>query len=274
MSETATTSATGATYDRLKTLLTQGEAVAIGTVIRGRSIGAKILILPDSTEGTLGDGMLDDRVASDARALLDEKRSDTREYADSDGEPVELFLEVFPAPPVLLIVGAVHVAQSLCRFAKQLGFTVIVTDARAKLASQERFPEADRVIQAWPDDAMEGLEIGRDTHVAILTHDPKFDEPALLSALQTSARYIGAVGSRSTNRDRRQRLRDAGVTGEDIARVHGPIGLDIGAETPDEMAISILAEIIATRHGRDGGPLTEASGSIRGPLVSAAPTTS
>ncbi len=274
MSETVTTSATGATYDRLKTLLTQGEAVVVGTVVRGRSAGAKVLILPGSIEGTLGDATLDDRAASDARSLLAERRSDTREYAVSDGEAVELFLDVFPAPPVLLIVGAVHVAQSLCRLAKQLGFTVIVTDARAKLATQERFPEADRIIQAWPDDAMEGLEIGRDTHVAILTHDPKFDEPALLSALQTSARYIGAVGSRGTNRDRRQRLRDAGVTDEDIARVHGPIGLDIGAETPDEMAISILAEIIATRHGRDGGPLTEASGSIRGPLVTAVATTS
>jgi len=274
MSEVATKAATGATYDRLKTLLTSGQPAVVATVIRGEPLGAKLLIGPDLVEGTTGDAMLDDRIAMDARALLPGQRSGTRQLAVEGAEPIELFLDVFPAPPVLLIVGAVHVAQSLCRFAKQLGFIVIVTDARAKLATPERFPDADRIIQAWPDAAMEGLEIGPNTHVAILTHDPKFDEPALLSALQTSARYIGAVGSRSTNRDRANRLRDAGVAGEQVARIHGPIGLDIGAETPDEMAISILAEIIATRHGRVGGQLTEASGPIRGPLFAAESSTS
>jgi len=272
MNEVATRPATGATYDRLKELLGFGLPVVVGTVIRGTPLGAKMLILTDRIEGTLGDQVLDTRIAGDARMLLDQERSSTREYPLEGGKSIEVFLEVFPAPPVLLIVGAVHVAQSLCRFAKQLGFTVIVTDARAKLATPERFPEADRIVQAWPDDAIEELNIGKNTYVAILTHDPKFDEPALLSALQTHARYIGAVGSRGTNRDRRRRLLDAGVVPDQIARIHGPIGLDIGAETPDEMAISILAEIIANRHGRDGGRLTEASGSIRGPLVTAGAT--
>jgi xanthine dehydrogenase accessory factor len=117
---------------------------------------------------------------------------------------------------------------------------------------------------AWPDEALTGYRIGRNTYVAILTHDPKFDEPALVGTLDTKARYIGAVGSRKTNRDRRERLRNAGVSEESLARVRGPIGLDIGAQSPDEMAVSIMAEIIAVRYGRSGGPLTEATGSIRG----------
>jgi xanthine dehydrogenase accessory factor len=176
---------------------------------------------------------------------------------------VDVFIETFPPPPVLLIFGAVHVAQALARFAKMLGFRVIVSDARSKLASPERFPDADRLIVAWPDEALQELTIGPNTYIAILTHDPKFDEPALLGALQTPARYIGAVGSRRTNADRRERLRAAGVNEESLARVRGPIGLDIGASTPEEMAISILAEIIACRHGRRGGPLSEATGNIR-----------
>jgi xanthine dehydrogenase accessory factor len=170
----------------------------------------------------------------------------------------------------LLIFGAVHVAQSLSRMAKALGFRVIVTDARAKLLTEERFPEADRIVLAWPDEAIEQIAIEPNTYVAILTHDPKFDEPALLGTLETKARYIGAVGSRKTNRDRRERLRAAGVSEESLSRIRGPIGLDIGAQTPDEMAISILAEIIAIRHGRHGGPLTQAGGNIRGERIVAA----
>lgn len=253
-------------YEQLKEALDRQEAVAVVTVVRGEHVGAKLLVLPEGVVGTLGDRLLDERAAIDARALLADERSETRPYAVAGrAAAVELFLETFPPPPTLLIVGAVHVAQALTRFAKGLGYTVIVADARAKLATTERFPEADRIIQAWPDDAFGQLTIEPNTFIAILTHDPKFDEPALLGALATPARYIGAVGSRKTNTDRRQRLRDAGVGDEDLARIRGPIGLDIGAETPEEMAISILAEMIAARHGRDGGPLTEAEGRIRGP---------
>ncbi|MCC6704104.1 MAG: XdhC family protein, partial [Thermomicrobiales bacterium] len=171
---------------------------------------------------------------------------------------------VFPAPPVLLIFGAVHVAQALTKLGKLLGFRVIVSDARAKLATSERFPEADQIIQAWPDDTLSQLELPPSTYVAILTHDPKFDEPALLGAIETHARYIGAVGSRKTNANRRERLIEAGLSEESLARIRGPIGLDIGAETPEEMAVSIMAEIIAVRHQREGGPLTRATGNIRG----------
>ena len=255
-----------ALHERLKEALERRVPVAVATVVRGEPLGAKLLVLPDDTRGSLGDSALDARVAVDARALLRAERSETRPYPVAGRvEAVEVFLEVFPPPPTLLIFGAVHVAQPLTRFAKALGFDVVVTDARAKLATRERFPEADRIVQAWPDEALEQVTVLPNTYVAILTHDPKFDEPALLGTLETPARYIGAVGSRKTNRDRRRRLQAAGVTPAQLARIRGPIGLDIGAETPEEMAVAILAEIVAVRHGRAGGPLTEATGHIRGP---------
>jgi xanthine dehydrogenase accessory factor len=256
------TTAVAGFYDQIRDAVARYIPVATVTVVRGPNLGAKLLVLPDGVEGTLGDAALDRVAVDDARSLLANERSETRVYPFGETE-VELFHETFPPPPTLLIFGAVHVAQALTKFAKQLGFRVIVTDARAKLASEERFPEADRIIQAWPDDALNELTIEPNTYVAILTHDPKFDEPALLGTLETRARYIGAVGSRKTNADRRERLRAAGVSEESLSRIRGPIGLDIGASTPEEMAISILAEIIAVRHDRRGGPLTEASGNIR-----------
>ncbi len=264
MSVTSTT-VTGL-YDRLKEEVEAGRPVAVATVVRGEPLGVKVLVLPQEVLGSLGDATLDEEVVADARRLLVAERSETRPYLVVGREVgVEVFVEVHPPPPTLLIFGAVHVAQALTRFAKALGFRVVVTDARAKLATQERFPDADEIIQAWPDDALEQIAVQPNTYVAILTHDPKFDEPALLGTLDTPAPYIGAVGSRGTNRDRRRRLLEAGVPEEHLRRIHGPIGLDIGAETPEEMAISILAEIIAARHGRSGGPLTATSGPIRGP---------
>ena len=252
-----------AVYARWKQALDARLPVATATVVRGEPLGAKLLLLPEETVGTLGSATLDSRAALDARALLREERSETRLYPLAGGQ-VEVFLETFPPPPTLLIFGAVHVAQALTRFAKALGYDVVVVDARATLATPERFPEADRIVVAWPDEALAELDVRPNTSVAILTHDPKFDEPALLGVLETPARYIGAVGSRKTNLDRRQRLLEAGVPSERLARVRGPIGLDIGAGTPEETAVSILAEIVAVRHGRAGGPLAEARGHIRG----------
>jgi xanthine dehydrogenase accessory factor len=252
-------------YDKLKAAAESYTPAAVVTVVRGNPLGAKRLILPSATEGSLGSVGLDEFATDAAQELLASEKSETRtvQLPGSD-EAVDLFIETFPPPPTLLIFGAVHVAQALTRLAKANGFRVIVTDARAKLATTERFPEADQILQAWPDVALEQLTIEPNTYVAILTHDPKFDEPALLGTLATDARYIGAVGSRKTNRDRRERLRAAGVSEASLERVRGPIGLDIGASTPEEMAISILGEIIAYRNGRRGGPLTEATGNIRG----------
>jgi len=252
-------------YEALEAALAAGKPAASVTIVRGPGIGRKLLVLPDGARGSLGSAELDARAEAAAIALLDAEKSETRTELDpATGAEIDVFYETFPAPPTLLIFGAVHVAQALTRFAKALGFRVIVSDARQKLATRERFPEADVILQAWPDDALSQLELPPATYVAILTHDPKFDEPALLGTLNTAARYIGAVGSRRTNADRRERLKAAGVSEESMARIRGPIGLDIGAATPEEMAISILAEIIAVRHGREGGPLTRALGNIRG----------
>ena len=264
MSERTSAPAVGAsTFEVLRDALKTSTPMVTARVVRGAPLGARLVVLLNSVTGTLGDAALDQLIVRDALHLLSEERSETRTYAGQHGE-VAVFLETFPPPPLLLIFGAVHVAQALTRFAKALGFAVIVTDARATLATRERFPEADDIIQAWPDDALAQLEIRPNTYVAILTHDPKFDEPALLGTLATPARYIGAVGSRGTNQERVSRLREAGVDPVSLTRIRGPIGLDIGAETPEEMAISILAEIIASRHERAGGPLTEATGNIRG----------
>jgi xanthine dehydrogenase accessory factor len=251
---------------RLEEALASRTPVAVATIVRGEPLGAKLLILPEETFGTLGNELLDPAVEEEARALLAAEKSETRPYPlPGREEPVEVFIESYPPPPTLLIFGAVHVAQPLSRFAKSLGFDVIVSDARAKLATPERFPDADQIIQGWPDETLAQVPVLPNTYVTILSHDPKFDEPALVGTLDTPAAYIGAIGSRKTNEDRRQRLAEAGMSPEQIARLRAPIGLDIGAATPEEMAISILAEIISIRHGRHGGPLTEATGNIRGP---------
>ncbi len=251
-------------FDRVHELSAAGVPVAVATIVRGPALGSKLLVLPDGTEGRLGATGLEADVESRARVMLTEERSGVRTFTDRLGERVEAFIDIYPPPPHLLVFGGVHVAQALVTYARPLGYRITVVDARQTLATPERFPDVDALIVAWPDDAFAQLTIGPSTDIAILTHDPKFDEPALLGALATAARYIGAVGSRSTNADRRQRLLDNGVPPDDLKRVHGPIGLDIGGETPEEMAISILAEMIAERHGRGGGKLTGSKGPIRG----------
>jgi xanthine dehydrogenase accessory factor len=249
-------------YDAMRRAAEERIPAATVTVVKGSPLGKKLTVIGGETTGTLGDPELDAIAVAGVAELLAAEKSETRPITHK-GEEVELFFDVYPPSPTLLIFGAVHVAQALTRFAKALGFRVVVSDARTKLATRERFPEADEIIQAWPDEALLQVSIEPNTYVAILTHDPKFDEPALIGTLETKAAYIGAVGSRKTNRDRKVRLREAGVPEAQIEKIRGPVGLDIGANTPEEMAISILAEIIAVRHGRKGGPLTEATGAIR-----------
>lgn len=256
------TSVQPAMYDVMRKAAEERVPAATVTVVKGALLGKKLMVVNDEVTGSLGDSELDAIAVAGARELLAAEKSETRTVAHK-GDELDLFFDVYPPSPTLLIFGAVHVSQALTRFAKALGFRVIVSDARAKLATPERFPEADEVIQAWPDEALLQVSIEPNTYVAILTHDPKFDEPALIGTLETKAAYIGAVGSRKTNRDRKERLRAAGVPDSQIEKIRGPVGLDIGANTPEEMAISILAEIIAVRHGRKGGPLTETTGAIR-----------
>ncbi len=232
---------------------------AIVTIVSGATPGSRILIVGDDVQGTLGSNDLDQAATAAGRAALVSDKSGIVSLTPD----VDAFVDVFQPPPLMVIIGAVHVAQAVAAVARPLGFRLVVVDARQTLATRERFPDVDELIVAWPDDAYAQLPITRTSAIVILTHDPKFDEPAILGALKTEAGYIGAVGSRKTNVERRERLIEAGATDEQIARVHGPIGLNIGGGSPEEMAISILAEIIAVRNGRNGGSLKSATGSIR-----------
>jgi xanthine dehydrogenase accessory factor len=172
-------------------------------------------------------------------------------------ETAEIFIEAFPAPSRLFIIGATHTAIPLCRIAKEVGFEVTVIDAREVFATEERFPEADSLVRDWPDEAFEKIELTPDCHIVALTHDPKFDLPALALALRSQAGYIGALGSRRTHARRREQLRELGFGEAELARIRTPVGLDIGGRTPEEVALSIVAEMVAQRRGRDGRPLME-----------------
>jgi xanthine dehydrogenase accessory factor len=180
------------------------------------------------------------------------------ELARRDGD---LFVEPFRRPAHLVIIGAIHIAIPLHRLAKLMGYRVTVIDARKKFATKDRFPEADELILAWPDEAMKKVRIDNSTFVVVLTHDPKFDLPALRSVLKEDAGYIGAIGSRKTNQNRFDALRAEGFTEEQLARVHGPIGLDLGGRGAEETALGILAEITAVRFGGSGSPMREAKAS-------------
>lgn len=238
----------------------KGVPAVIMTIVRGPRAGAKLLWSPQGVTGSLGDTSLDTAALNLAESSLEDGQSGIVSLADD----VDVFVDRFPLPPLLVIIGAVHVAQAMIPFAERLGFRIIVVDARSALATSERFPTVDELIVAWPDEAYDRLPISRTSAIVILTHDPKFDEPAILGALKTPAGYIGAVGSRKTSADRRVRLLEAGATEADLGRLHGPIGLNIGGNTPEEMAISILGEIIAVRNGRSGGSLRASQGDIRG----------
>ena len=251
-------------YETLKRCLQEERLVAVATVLAGPApVGAKMLVYPDGrTEGSLGHPRLDVAVVRDAVRSQRHQESLRRSYPATlvaggargdgaeDAENVEVFVEVFAPSPHLIAFGGDHVAIPLTHYAKELGFRVTIVDARSRFANRERFPEADEIIVAWPDKALAQLQVDSSTYIAILSHDPKLDEPATRGALQTGARYIGAIGSRKTHADRRERLRHEGFTDEQIARIHGPIGLDLGGQTPAEIALSIIAEIVATRYGR------------------------
>lgn len=165
------------------------------------------------------------------------------------------FVEAFPAPPRLVVVGAVHTAIPLVRYARELGFHTVLVDRRATFAAEERTADADEVRVAWPEDAFEAIGLGPRDSVAILSHDAKLDEPAIVAALRAGCRYVGAIGSRKTQADRRERLLAAGLANADLARLRGPIGLDLGGREPAEVALAVMAEIIANRHGAAGGPM-------------------
>jgi xanthine dehydrogenase accessory factor len=190
--------------------------------------------------------MMNAIVRDDGLALLDAETSTTRTYTTAGSEQ-EVLIEVYPSPQHLVIVGAVHTAIPLTTCAKELGFRVTIVDPRSAFATLERFGHADALVIAWPDEALPTLRLDRSTYVAVLTHDPKLDNPAVRVALQYPVRYVGALGSPKTQAKRKQVLRDEGVSEADLQRIHGPIGLKINAKTPAEIAVAILAEIVAVR---------------------------
>jgi xanthine dehydrogenase accessory factor len=232
--------------EELRTAIEADDPVAVVTVVRGEPLGGKVLVYEGGmVTGSLGAADLD-RSAIEAGH---ERLADDASGVVSLGEDVDAFVDVFARPPHLVIVGAVHTGIALSQIGKLLGFRVTVVDARERFATPVRFPMVDELIIAWPDEAMATMKIDSRTYIAILTHDPKFDEPALLAALAKPARYVGAIGSRKTSADRRERLRAQGVTDQQLARIHAPIGLNIGGKTPEEVALSIAAEIISVRRG-------------------------
>lgn len=242
-------------YSLLNKLLVENKPAAIATLISGERAGTKMLVFGGAMAAGGIHPDLDSVIAADAWELLAEGRSELRTYT-LEGESLEVFLETFPPAWRMVIVGAVHVAIPLHRMAKMLGYHVTVVDARGALATPERFPQADRLMVDWPDDAMNALGLDTNTSVVVLTHDPKFDIPSLVTALNSPARYVGAIGSRGTHKQRMDTLREEGATEEQIARIHAPIGLDIGAQTPAEIALAIMAEVVATQRGKDPGSLS------------------
>jgi len=239
-------------YETLTAALAGEQPVVLATVIRGPApTGAKILVWPDGTVlGSLSPDVPQATVVQDALGMLARAETATRIYQIPAGE-LELFIESYPSPSTLYIVGAVHIAIALVSFAKVLGFRTVVIDARSAFATAERFSHADELIDAWPDEVLPS-RLNQSSYVVVLTHDPKLDDPALKVALGSPARYIGALGSPRTNARRVARLEQEGIAPESIARLHAPIGLAIGARTPEEIAVSIIAEIVAARHGLTG----------------------
>jgi xanthine dehydrogenase accessory factor len=258
-------------YERLAEAIRDNKPVVVATVIEGPNTGAKLLVAPDDNTvmGSLGDPDLDRVVERDARGELAAGVTIVRHYGEH-GEAREravgVFIESFARPPQMLIFGAVDFTAALATMAKALGYHVTVCDAREVFATKRRFPMAHEVVVDWPNRLIDrvGPSLGPRDAVCVLTHDVKFDVPAIMSALATDVGYLGAMGSRRTHDERTARLREEGVDDDGIARVRAPIGLDLGARTPEETAIAICAVIIALRTGRvaDVAPLRDTSGPI------------
>jgi xanthine dehydrogenase accessory factor len=255
----------------------RGEPVAVATVIDGPGqVGARRVIwagadaAPDAwhagASGTLGSGdRLDAAVDDDARGMLAQGVTGIRRYGahgERRGDELSVFVNSFAPPPRMLVFGAIDFAAAVARVGKFLGYHVTVCDARKVFATTSRFPDADGVVVDWPHRFLAGTDVDQRTVICVLTHDPKFDVPLLEVALRTPAGYIGAMGSRRTHDDRLARLREVGLSEEELARLRSPIGLDLGARTPEETAVSIAAELIQLRWGGTGQPLTDTEGRI------------
>jgi len=250
-------------------VLQRDEPAVLATIVEGPGAGSKLLIRPEKEPiGTLGNADLDRVVTRDALGELEAGRTGTRHYGVRGEarreEGVKVFVESFALPPKMIIFGAIDFTAALARLGRVLGYHVTVCDARPVFATRKRFPMANEVVNEWPDRflAVVGKELGPRDAVCVLTHDPKFDVPAIMSAVETKAGYIGVMGSRRTHDKRNERLKEAGLDDDGFARLWSPIGLDLGGRTPEETAVSICAEIIASRTGRHAPSLRETDGPL------------
>ncbi len=234
----------------------EGGRAAMVTAVRGPRAGRRMLVRADGgREGGLGEAGLDEQAIAHAQELMWEERSELRG---------DLFVDVIAPPPRVLIFGAVQYASHLAHFARVAGWRPYVIDPRAQFATAERFPDAEEVIVAWPGEAYAQLGgLDRATFIAVLTHDPKIDDQVLTLALAADPAYIGAMGSKRAQAERRERLLAAGVDESRLQRISAPIGLDLGSVSAEEVAISIMAELLAVRYGREGGRLSRRTGGGR-----------
>jgi xanthine dehydrogenase accessory factor len=242
-----------------------GEPAALATLLGGAGAGAKLAILADGTAGGLGIGLLDHNVERESRGFLADGVSRIRSYGAGGevmGDELDVCIQAFQSRPEMVIYGAIDYSVALARLAAELGYRVTICDARPAFAAGRRFEEVAEIVVDWPDRDLAQRRLGPRDVVLVFTHDPKFDQPALLAALRSEAGYVGALGSRRTQTERIERLRAAGLGDEDLGRLHAPCGLDLGARTPEETAVSILAEVVASRTGRGGDRLSETSGPI------------
>jgi len=265
-------------YSALAERIRNNKPVVLLTVIDGPNLGATLLASPNDSKldtfGTLGDPELDRVAVRDALGELEAGRTSVRNYGPSgqvtpedltDTPIVRIFVESYSPPPQMIIFGAVDFTAALARVAKVLGYYVVVCDAREVFATKRRFPMADEVLVTWPTPVLAKLgdNLGARDAICILTHDPKFDVPAIQGALATKVGYIGVMGSRKTHAKRLERLAEVGISKpEDLDRLMSPIGIDIGSRTPEETAISICAEIIGKRVGRIVPSLAKSDGPI------------
>jgi len=250
--------------------------VALATLLEGPGTGAKMVVTEEGTVGSLRlSDLLDRTVEREARGFLDEGRSAIRRYSRKGevmGSDIAVSIHAFSVPPSMVIFGAIDFSAALAKIAGDVGYRVTIVDAREAFLQSPRFREHAEVVVDWPDRHLATRELGASDAVLVFTHDPKFDEPALIAALQSGAGYIGALGSRRTQADREERLRARGVTEDDLARINAPCGLDLGARTPAETAVAVLGEILALRSGKRGGRLGEKDGPIHPRSAEAAKT--
>lgn len=232
-------------YPTLNTCLAENQFIAVTTVIAGRGMGNKMLLWPDGRRlGSLGAAELDVEATAWAQAQMQKQETSWTHLRDA-----EVFVDVLPPPLRLIVIGAVHVAIPLVALAKTLGFYTIVIDPRRAFASRERFPQVDELIVEWPSSALEKLRPDESSYIAFVSHDEKLDNPALKVALSSPARYVGVLGTRKNIPQRLAALKELGLAEEQMARLHAPIGLNIGGILPAEIAVSILAEMVSARHG-------------------------